>query len=277
MNPKSMSQPALKASLLKHGYTSHKIEKIDSFLGTIEEAHDKEMFWIRSFMCNILHWPEMRGMNLTDGGQGTIGWKADASHRANLSKIHTENPSRGRLGKKCSEEQKAKIRETMEKNGWIKPKKLKPTKEETRLKQSLAKKGKPAHNKGKPMPEHQKEILRAINTGRPSWNRGKTYSHLTVEERKEKFGKHNIGNNYNKGRKHSEQFCEQMRVNKKGVPNSALFKPVLRFAKSGALIGVYQSIKQASSRSLYSEWTIGNMCKGNGNAANKHIFKYKSA
>ena len=32
-------------------------------------ANGKEIFWIRSYMSNYSKWPEMRGLNLTDGGK----------------------------------------------------------------------------------------------------------------------------------------------------------------------------------------------------------------
>lgn len=195
-------QTKLFSSLQKHGFDNHVVSILDEFKSDSEFANGKEMFWIRSFMSNYCKWPEMDGLNLTDGGEGTAGYKASEEHKKILSEMHKANPSRGMKGKKVSDHTKGKIIEAMILSGWIKPKKPKPTKEETRLKMSLAKKGKPAYNKGKPMPEHQKELLRRINTGRPSWNKGKDYSFMSAEERKLKFGAHNIGNQYNKGRKH---------------------------------------------------------------------------
>lgn len=273
-------QKKLFASFNKHGFYNHSFEVIDTLVGTLSQALSKEMFWIRTYMSNCVKYPEMNGMNLTDGGQGTIGYKASDELKKRLSDYHKKNPSRGMKGKKLSAESIAKGQATRIANliakGEYRPPivKTKANKEETRLKQSLAKKGKPAHNKGKPMPEHQKELLRKINTGRPSWNKGKNYSHLSEEERKIKYGSHNIGNSYNKGRKHSAIFCEQMSKIRKGKSNPYLWKKILRYNNQGELIGVYKSIKECSSKSGYSCWTIGNICKGLRKTKSVSIFKY---
>lgn len=78
------SQKLLYRSLAKYGYGSHSIEIIESFKSTIGFAHGKEIFWIRSYMSNRCKYPEQNGMNMTDGGQGTIGYKMTNEQRVKL-------------------------------------------------------------------------------------------------------------------------------------------------------------------------------------------------
>lgn len=68
-------------SIVKYGFDSHELKIIDTFYSTKEYADDKEMFWIRSFMSNRNKWPEMGGMNLTDGGPGQIGGQVSDKQR----------------------------------------------------------------------------------------------------------------------------------------------------------------------------------------------------
>lgn len=60
-------------SILKYGFKEHKVEIIDTFIGTISECNSKEMFWIRTYMSNMVQWPDQNGMNLTKGGEGILG------------------------------------------------------------------------------------------------------------------------------------------------------------------------------------------------------------
>lgn len=225
-NKGNKNQPLIYRSICKYGIENHQIDIIDNFQGDVSYAIDKEMFWIRSYMSNFCKWPEMKGMNLTDGGDGTIGYKASDEHKKKLSEIHKANPSRGMLGKKCSDEKKKRLSEYFKANpsrrkgdykhtddsknkmsqtrtGMPSGRKGKKASDETRLKQSLAKKGKAPWNKGIKLTDDQKKNQHKFKKGEPSWNKGKDYSYLSDDERKEKFGAHNIGNTYNKGRKRS--------------------------------------------------------------------------
>ena len=126
------------------------------------------------------------------------------------------------------------------------------------------------------MPSHQIELLRNINTGRPSWNKGKTYDHLTQEERDKKFGSHNLGNSYNKDRKHSEAYKKAISERMDGKPNMALYKPILQYSNDGLFIKEYPSIKHASEETGLSGWTIGCIAKGKMRKPHKFIFKYQT-
>jgi len=89
-------QVILYHSLLKYGFDSHNIEQIDSFTSDNNYANGKEMFWIRTNMSNFSKYPEQRGMNLTDGGEGTVGRKATEEQRALIKKAaikREQNPN----------------------------------------------------------------------------------------------------------------------------------------------------------------------------------------
>lgn len=295
----SLKQPKLLASLKKYGYGAHNVSVVETFNGNCNYADGKEMFWIRSYMSNFIKWPECNGLNLTNGGQGTIGYKATDELRKRLSDSHKGLPS-GRKGVKMSEEDRIKMKERYKNNpslvrrGYKHSKetiekiaatkrlrypakiKIRPTKEETSLKISLAKKGQPAWNKGIPMTQKQKDILSAANKGKPSHKKGVKFQG-TEEERKIKFGAHNIGNSYNKGRKHSSEIVERMRLSRTGAPNTALYKPVIQYDKNGVFIKEHDSIKTASFETGVSKWTIADIAKGTRKTKpDKYIFKYKT-
>jgi len=104
------SQPMLFNTLYKYGIDNLNFEVIDNFDGTISEAKSKEMFWIRTNMSNYCKYPEQNGLNLTDGGQGTLGYKLSNSQKENISKRNT--------GYKHTEEAKKKIAEASLGNTW---------------------------------------------------------------------------------------------------------------------------------------------------------------
>lgn len=82
-------QPLLRRSLNKYGFASHKTEIIDTFNSDTSFASGKEMFWIRSFMSNMCKYPELKGMNMTDGGEGTLGHKQSKEQIAKTIALHT--------------------------------------------------------------------------------------------------------------------------------------------------------------------------------------------
>ena len=72
---KAYKSVALEKSFAKHSKKSHTFEILDSFYGTINRAHAKEIFWTRTYMSNINRWPERKGLNVTDGGKSISGFK----------------------------------------------------------------------------------------------------------------------------------------------------------------------------------------------------------
>jgi group I intron endonuclease len=94
-------QRVLYSSLVKYGFEDHKVEVLERFSSDSNYSSGKEMFWIRSFMCNFSKYPEQRGMNLTDGGEGNLGWKRPEESRLEIIRKNT--------GKKRSEECRRRI------------------------------------------------------------------------------------------------------------------------------------------------------------------------
>lgn len=101
-------QRILYYSLLKYGFENHKLEVIEEFNSTSDYCSGKEMFWIRSYMSNVCKYPEMNGMNLTDGGEGNLGWKRPEESRLEIIRKNT--------GRKRSEESRKRMSESMKKN-----------------------------------------------------------------------------------------------------------------------------------------------------------------
>lgn len=110
---KYKNQPIINRSINKYGFANHKIEIIDTLLGTVGESNSKEMFWIRSHMSNYSRYKEFNGMNLTDGGDGAKGVVYSTEARKRMSEGQKRSPHKGKsfLGKNHTEETKRKISE----------------------------------------------------------------------------------------------------------------------------------------------------------------------
>lgn len=225
-------QPRLFASFKKYGYDSHEVKIIDEFESDIECAAGKEMFWIRSCMTNYCKFPEMNGLNLTDGGEGNIGMKMSEESRKKISEYVKNNPIRYWKGVKFSDERKKQMSDYKKANpymGWKGKKRSEEDKkkmvenrranggylvsDETRKKKSLALKGRKRNVwwgykiKGRKMsPESIAKMIAS---------KKQRLALMSEEERKEKFGKHNIGATFNKGRKHTGTHLENIRNNLK--------------------------------------------------------------
>jgi len=115
--------------------TEYRVEILEDDL-TYEEAKEKERWWIKFYgRINLKTGPLA---NLTDGGDGMVGWKPSQETLDHLSAVR-----KGRVflpkGWKMSEEQKKVLsQKRMGKEPWIKGKKMT---EEQRKKISEAKKG----------------------------------------------------------------------------------------------------------------------------------------
>ncbi len=224
-------QPRIFASLNKHGFDNHKISILDQFESNLSFAGGKEMFWIKSYMTNYCKYPEVNGLNLTDGGEGFIGYKITEKERERLrkraidtnfgsnnkgvkytderkrqmSKHMKANPLNYWEGKKRSEETKKKMVENRRANGgYIQS-------EEQKKKRGDALRGRKRNvwwgykRKGKKMPLEAIEKMKETKTNNNAL--------LTDDQRKEKYGKHLIGATFNKGRKHSGQQLENIKQN----------------------------------------------------------------
>lgn len=118
-NLKMGNQVALKSSVSKYGWDSHRFEIIDRFESDENYALGKEMFWIRSWMSNVGKYPEQGGLNMTDGGRGHLGKPMSDETKEKLRQAN--------LGKKYSDETKRKLSEMRKgkkiKSGWTEEKK----------------------------------------------------------------------------------------------------------------------------------------------------------
>lgn len=101
-------QRILYFSLKKYGFEAHKFEILDEFTSNSDYCSGKEMFWIRSYMANVCRYPELNGMNLTDGGEGNLGWKRPEESRLEII--------RKNKGRKRSEESRKRMSESMKGN-----------------------------------------------------------------------------------------------------------------------------------------------------------------
>lgn len=217
------AQKLLYKSFLKHGFLNHKMEVIDSFISDNSYANGKEIFWIRSYMSNRSLYSKINGLNLTNGGEGTLGLKLS---------------------------------------------------EEARLKMSILKKGKPAYNKGKSMSKEQIEKLKKSHKGQIPYNKGIKFNG-TEEERKIKFGLHNIGNSYNKGRKHKPEYGINISKRLKGKPCIKKYKPVLKYDLNYNLIKEYQSLNDAIKDNFSIKWQVSGGVLNLIKNPSHFIFKYK--
>lgn len=247
-------QPLIYNSLLKYGADNHCFEIIDSFESNTDYASGKEIFWIRSYMSNESKWRMGLGLNLTDGGEGTLGVKILNRPSSFKGKKHTEefkrreserakaNPSRGMLGKKHTQASK----DAMSKN----------------------KKGKPAlHRVGKPLSEDTKRKISVANKGRKSPNAGKS---LWSDSDRKRIGNSKLGNKYNLGRTHTD-------VARKNIATAAIEKqgiPIYQYDLSGTFIREFKAVRVAARELGISHKCIFNNANGLIKNPKFFIFKY---
>ena len=200
------SQPLLFNAIHKYGFDSLNFEVIDNFEGTLSEAKSKEMFWIRTNMSNYCKYPDQNGLNLTDGGQGTLGYK--------LSDLQKENISKRNTGYKHTEEAKKKISDASLGNSWNKG--IKRSKEhiEALSKSNIGNK----YNLGRIQSQKTKDKRAAKLKGR---DRGQEYknklSNILIIKLGKKIEQYDINNNFVK-----EYDSISVAVNELGVWRSVI-------------------------------------------------------
>jgi group I intron endonuclease len=134
----------LQASINKYGEDCFSMEIIDK-CETAEEAYNKEIYWISHYNSNN----KKIGMNLTAGGDGTLGHTVSAEAREKMSKANK--------GRKMPEWLRQKI--IAVNTGIVRS-------EETRKKMSVHQIGAGNHRYGKHCSEEQKKIISARQKGR---------------------------------------------------------------------------------------------------------------
>lgn len=239
------SQTLLYRSILKYGWDAHKLEIVEKIKSTQSFVNGKEMFWIRSYMSNYHKWPEIKGLNLTDGGEGSIGRKVSDEQRKIHSAYMKANPPK-RDYTKHSEETLEKMRakrNALFASGWIHPMQGTRRTDETLKKMSEAQKGKPSPHRGKKHSIKTKENMRQAALNRKSNPTGYKIS----EE-----GRKNI----------------QVAQLKRG-------KPIIQYSLDGGFIKEFAGIGVACRELDIPRSTLGNLLNRTKKPEGKFIFRYK--
>lgn len=168
------SQTLLYRSLVKYGWDAHKLEIIEKINSTQSFVNGKEIFWIRSNMSNYSKWPEMRGLNLTDGGEGSIGRKMSDEQRKAHSAFMKANPVKRNYTNHSQEtlEKMSNRRKILFASGWVHPMQGTKRPPETLKRMSEAQKGKPSPHRGMKHSEQTKENMRQAALNR--WRKQKS-------------------------------------------------------------------------------------------------------
>lgn len=146
-----MNKTYIGKALKKYGTRFFDVSVID-VSDTFDTIKEKEKYWIKFYGCK-----SPNGYNLTDGGDGRVGFKITDETRQKMSKAHKgkkislecrEKLRRANLGHKHTEETKLKMGRPGSKHT-----------EETKRKMSEAKKGRISPNKGKKTSEVTRKKL----------------------------------------------------------------------------------------------------------------------
>jgi group I intron endonuclease len=156
----------------KYGAENFTAETLFEF-GTNDEAIAKEIELIALWKTNIVRYPDGNGMNMTDGGEGTEGFRHSSVTREIIRKTST--------GRKRSEQTQALINKLIEERGsyWNQGRKASL---ETRKKQSESLKK--AYATGIRQPRHDKHS-EATKLKMSAAHKGKTFSEETKKKMSE--------------------------------------------------------------------------------------------
>lgn len=138
----------------KYGWDSF-IWEVLAVYPTKEELPQAEIDWLKKQKEEFADW---ECLNLTNGGDGNLGWKPSLKVRINMSKNHADvsnsnNPMFGTSGGFCGKQHS----------------------EETKNLQSLHS---PKYWLGKTLSKEHRENMSAARKGRIPWNKGIKYSRL---------------------------------------------------------------------------------------------------
>jgi group I intron endonuclease len=198
----------------KYGKENFAVELLYDFESK-EEAMAKEIELIRELRLNICRHPYGNGMNMTDGGEGTVGYVATETHkeklrtalkgkkksalhsrRIGLAKLGSNNPMYGRAP---SEKQRESARKLFKENNPHKKGEL------------SHRFGKPSHMLGR---KHSQESIEKMR-GRPGAMKGKSHTPETREKIR-KATKHFLAEkgHPNQGKKASEESKAKMQASR---------------------------------------------------------------
>lgn len=237
----SDGQVLLSKSFKKYGFNNHTISIIESFIGDLKKSNDRESYWILFYQSNASKFPQKKGLNLTDGGEGTAGLKRSIESRKKISAIMT--------GKKHKQESKDKI--SLRNKG----KKHGPSSVEKRLKISIANKG-------------RKPDASAIENMKKSNARYWLGKERSDETKRKVSIKHS-------GKTLTEEHKIKLSLSKKGKPSNNR-RIIYKFDMAGNFIREYPSILEASKGVSRNSTAISNNLSGLSNSCGGYIFKYKN-
>lgn len=229
---------------------------------SIEEANKKEVEFIKLYGRSNLGKGAL--CNLTDGGDGIVGYKMSEETRLKMSKTRKgRKPSaesiskvaaalRGRkrpeeVGRKISEIKKGKYL------GVNNPFFGKTHSDEFKIKRSLA-------QKGEKSPLFGKRGYLSHNYGKKRSSEDLKKMSIRVQGEKNPF--------YSKS--HSEEFKNRRRV------ESKLNKSVIQFSLDGEEIKEYISIREAARLNNFDRTGVAHACNGNLRTYRKFIWKFKN-
>lgn len=112
-NLKKQSNKHLLESIKSFGWNTHKVDIIEEIEATDDFAQGKEMFWIRTYMANCHRWPEMNGMNFTDGGLGMYGYKPTEEAKRKVGKANSIHMKGRKIQKELVEKMHAPLRKPL--------------------------------------------------------------------------------------------------------------------------------------------------------------------
>lgn len=172
------TQPVFYNAIKKYGWENFRHEILEKDILTLEEANEKEKYWINYFHTWIYD-ENCNGYNATQGGDGNPGHKVSEEARLKMSLAHQGQTSWAK-GKTFSEEHKKKLSEAH--TGKTRQKHSEETKAKMR-KAAL----------GKKKSELTCKKISKAKKGSTPWNKGKVgvQSHSVSDETKLKIAKAN--------------------------------------------------------------------------------------
>lgn len=257
LHKRPLNKSIIHSSIIKHGFENHVVEKVESFKSDKDYAFGKEMFWIRSYMSNIHRWREQNGMNMTDGGEGTVGHKHTEEQRlANKERM---------VGFKHSEESKKKISESKKGVPRLKVRgmKYKISEDERKRRAESAR-----ENKKKWSHKHTEETKKKMSATQSA----RDFSYQIGRKMPEWFGEfvsqRNKGNKYGLGRVKSADEIKRLSESK--------FKPVIAFDLNMQFVCEYKSVNEAAKNLTVCPSSVSTAIKRN-RPTNGYFIKLKNA
>jgi group I intron endonuclease len=240
----SKSQPLFYRAIKKYGWENFTHEILEENLATLQEAAERESFWIAHYhtWCRD---PNCMGYNLTTGGEGTPGHIVSEETKRKISEAN--------CGKIRSTEFKQRLSVKM--TGDNNPFYGKTHTEETKIKISKA-------NLGRRHTEAAKQKISAACQGRPVTNQTKD------KLRKALLGKNKGNISWNAGKVTSEETKRKISATKRQQGIGA--KRVLCVETNN----VFNSITDAARFANIANCTLSSCLAGRANTAGKYHWRF---